>query len=111
MFMKCVEIRDHATCIPAIAFKMIAADAIEDSFLWCCGYPRDGSGVVLMKLHDQRAHSDPYDWVGNRTMRVAHLWIEQWWDRIESGDVVDVRVILGETAVPASPEIHRGVNV
>ena len=42
MRMKVLEIRDSATCIPALAIKMTPTNGIEDQFLWRCGYPRDG---------------------------------------------------------------------
>ena len=105
MYIKCIEIRDHATCIPAIAIKMEYSDLIEHKFLWRCGYPQDGNGVVLMKLDDQKATSDPYEW-GGRTMPAAHLYILENWDNIKSGDVVDSRVYLKETDQPAEAEIH-----
>lgn len=104
MKTKVIEIRDNATCIPALAIKMEAASPIEDKFLWRCGYPRDGSGIVLMHLGDQRASSDPYDFP-NRTMRGAHLSIIERWDELKDGDVVDVRVFLGEADTPAEAEI------
>ena len=109
MIIKCVEIRDRLTCIPAIAIKMEAADLIEDRFLWRCGYPRDGSSVVLMKLSDQDASSDPYGrrWGGTRTMPAALNWIIDHFDDVKHGGVVDVRVILGEATEPAVTEILR----
>lgn len=107
MIIKCVEIRDRNTCIPAIAIKMSAGDPIEETFLWREGYPRDGSGVVLMKLSDQRATSDVYGWDGSRTMTAAHHWIEQNFDVLNNGAVVDARVVLGEAKDPAPAEIYR----
>ena len=105
MIIKCLEIRDNATCIPAIAIKMSAGSPVEERFLWRCGYPRDGQyGVVLMRLSDQRATSDVYGW-GDRTHKAAHLYIEEHFDELKEGAVVDVRVILGEADVPATPEI------
>ena len=56
-----------------------------------------------MKLNDQRASSDPYYW-GNRTMTTAHVYIEQHWDRIEDGSVIDVEFILKETKAPKISE-------
>gem|GEM_PF-2943358 len=41
---------------------------------------------------------DPYDWSGTpRTYREAHKYIKQNWGILESGDVIDVEFILGET--------------
>ena len=104
MIIKAIEIRDRATCIPAIAIKMSAGGPVEERFLWRCGYPRDGHCVVLMRLADQRAASDAYDWA-DRTHKAAHLYIEKHFDELNEGAVVDVRVILGEADVPATAEI------
>lgn len=111
MITKMVEIRDHATCIPAVAIRMVASGSmshslIEHAFLRRCGYPIGINlpSVVLMRLADQRANSDPYDW-DDRTHRTAHDWIIDHFDDIEDGAVVDVRVILGEAEAPADPEI------
>lgn len=105
MIIKVLEIRDEGTCISALAIKMTPANPIEDKYLWREGYPRDGHGVVLMKLNDQRATSDPYDWQNPRTMPNAHLYILANFDELKDGDVVDVRVILGESANAAPAEI------
>ena len=104
MIIKAIEIRDEATCVPAIAIKMAPANGIQDRFLWRCGYPRDGHGVVLMRLADQKATSDAYEW-GDRTQKAAHLYIEEHFNELSDGDVVDVRVVLGESDIPAAPEI------
>ena len=104
METKVLEIRDEGTCIPAVAIRMVAANAIEDKFLWRCGYSRDGSGIVLMRLADQRATVDAYEWDG-RTMRAAHVMIDRFWDDLKDGDVVDARIELGLADKPCAPEI------
>ncbi len=105
MIIKALEIRDEGTCIPVIAIKMIAANDIQDRYLWRCGYPRNGKGIVLMQLSDQQASSDLYEW-GGRTMPNAHNFILEHFDDLEEGAVVDVQVILEETTTPVSPEIY-----
>lgn len=103
-----VEIRDHATCIPALAIQMLA-DTPEREY-WIhgrCGHPRDGSGLALIKLNDGDCHFDPYDWVGNRTMANAHNWMIEHMDELVDGGVVDVRFILGEAK--ESAESERGM--
>lgn len=109
MKFKILEIRDEATCIPAMAIKMEAENSVQDYYLHRrSGYPRDGSGIILMHLGSQRATVDPYDWgslgYGPRTMPYAHNYIEQHFEKLEEGDVVDVRVILGEKQAPARSE-------
>lgn len=104
MQTKVLEIRDQGTHIPALAIRMAAADPVRAYYIHGrCGYPRDGSAIVLMKLADQKANSDPYGW-GGRTMPVAHNFIYDNFDALNDGDVVDVRVILGEAQEPAISE-------
>ena len=107
MEMKCIEVRDEGTCIPMLAIKMEPADEIENRFLWCCGYPRDGRfAVVLMHLGTQKASSDPYAFCG-RTWPAAHSYITEHFDKLRHGQVVDVRVVLEEATEAAEPEIFQ----
>ena len=46
---------------------------------------------------------DAYDW-RDRTMQVAHDYIEKNWGDLVDGAVVDVQFILGETAAPKVSE-------
>ncbi len=106
MLIKFLEVRDEATCIPVIAIRMASADYIGDRFLWRCGYPRDGSNIVMMRLDDQRASSDPHSW-GDRTHQIAHNYIYDNFGNLQDGNVIDVRAILGETSEPVKSEIIR----
>lgn len=114
MKTKFIEIRDEGTCIPALAIEMSVDDAVSDRFLWRYGYPRAGEGtpsVILMRLSDQKATSDPYEWPSltgdRRTMPIAHRFIIDGFPALDSGQVVDVRELLGEADEPALPEIVR----
>lgn len=90
-----IEIRDHATCIPALAIQMQADTQAEAYWIHQrCGH-RNGSGLALMKLNDAHANFDPYDW-SDRTMQTAHLWLRDHMDELRDCMVVDVRVVLGE---------------
>ena len=110
MKRKLIEIRDEGTCIAVLAVQMVADGPIEERFLYRSGYPRDGRqpSVILLHLSNVEAYSDPYDWIYARTMKAAHLWICDHFDEIENGGVVDVRVMLGESKEPATPEIYTG---
>tara|TARA_Y100000310_G_scaffold335716_1_gene418464 strand:+ start:2147 stop:2482 length:336 start_codon:yes stop_codon:yes gene_type:complete len=110
MQIKMIEIRDHATCIPAMAILMSAEDEIQMRFFGRVGFSGN-SGIILMRLNDQEAHSDPYDWPQNpRTMRAAHAYLIGHWDELSSGDVVDARVQLGEERIGVLPEIYDRMN-
>ena len=61
---------------------------------------------IVVKMNDSMgANYDPYNWTKcGRTMNVAHRHIEANWDKLASGDVVDVEFILGETSAPKESE-------
>lgn len=104
METRTVEIRDRHTFIPAVAVKLASTNAAQRYLLGRCGYAIGRPYVLLAKLADGEGRSDPYDWVGSRTMQAAHLWILEHFDEIEDGAVVDVEHILGETPAPKRSE-------
>jgi len=104
--MKFLEIRDSATCIPALAIKLNSADETYRYFLKRAGYSLEGMGSIeLIKLSTGEANYDPFCWDGNsRTMRLAHVYIKGAFDALVNGEVVDVEYILGETKEPKVSE-------
>jgi len=112
-----LEVRDRATFLPVVAIDMNPdGESWYDSFakqrflLRRAGYVCDGRPIILLtRLHGGPSHYDPYDW-GDRTMKVAHNYIEENWITLSDGDVIDVEFILGETAEPKrSEEVTTGV--
>ena len=103
MEVKLLEIRDSATCISAYAFRpaeMLERDAplrTEVFLLRRCGWAAGSTSIVLGKMDSGEAKTDPYDWGSSRTMQVAHNWVQENWEKVESGQIVDVEFILGET--------------
>ncbi len=102
---KTLEIRDEGTHIPALAIKL---DPGTDRDHYC--FARAGFGteplsqgrfVLLIKLATMEAKHDPHAWRDSRTMGSAHEYILHNWDDLESGQVLDVRHILGESPKPA----------
>ncbi len=109
MQTKMIEIRDRGTTIAALAIQMLPTDETEQIFMRHCGFPADGSSVILMSLYDQKATNDPFVWValgkGIRTFQIAHDYILNHYDEITSGQVIDVEVVLGEKSTPKTAEI------
>ena len=107
-----LEIRDRGTFIPALAVKMVPTigetDMNKDAYererylLRRAGFNFDNTSVILCRMEasgvDRNATYDPWAW-GNsaRTMSVAHQYIEQNFDHLSSGDVIDVEYVLRET--------------
>lgn len=105
MEAKMFEIRDSATFIAALAVDMNSSDGVEGYLLSRAGYANDNHPIIMLTRADGGglAHYDPHGW-GGRTWPVAHDYIEKHWHQLESGDVVDVEFILGESAEKKSPE-------
>jgi len=99
METKLLEIRDKATFIPALAIQVESSD----------GYllRRAGFGpnplIILVHLEGMKCAYDQYDW-GNRTMNEAHNYIQNSWNSLRNGSVVDVQFIIGETDQPKTSE-------
>ncbi len=110
MKAKTIEILDRMTCIPALAIQLTPGCERDRALLAHAGYgltPLDQREyVILVNLTSAKASNDPYAW-GDRTMTQAHLHIVERFDRLTSGDVVDVECVLGETPAPRPSEIGR----
>jgi hypothetical protein len=100
-----LEVRDTGTFIAVVAVRMESANEGQRYLLRRCGYSPDHPAVVLFRMNgDGHAFSDPYSWT-NRTMQGAHLYIEEHFNELQDGDVVDVEFhVLGETSAPKISE-------
>jgi len=100
MQVKLFELRDSKTFIPIIAVRDDGRGNEGERYLvrraglhGSDGYPP----VLLTRLTGGgNAESDPYAW-GDRTFQTAHIHLEKNFDAMQSGDVIDVEFILGET--------------
>jgi hypothetical protein len=110
---KTFELRDRMTFIPLVAISCKVGDGanieryVADEYLLRrAGYGPECHHILLTRLDgESKACSDPYAW-GDRTFFRAHLYIEQHWDNLTSGDVIDVEFILGETTTPKISEAY-----
>lgn len=108
MQIKTIEIRDRATFIPAMAIRLGSEQSERDRYLLArAGFGRYHDNhleyVILVRLNEQRCAWDPYEWA-DRTMQTAHAHILNNWESLETGAVVDVQFINGETAAPKRSE-------
>ena len=104
MKTKMFEVRDSGTYIPVLAIEILAGDDAEKYMLNRAGYDPYCSAIVVMKIEDVEAHYDVYDWGVSRTMRETHKYIIENFDKLTSGDVIDVEFILGKTDRPKESE-------
>jgi hypothetical protein len=113
MEAKTIEIRDRMTFIPALAVSLKPGN-LDDLYLLVRGGYDVAPGskvnyVVLWRLEGGGPmYWSPDDWGDQpRTMKAAHEHIWLHWNEVESGDVVDVEFILGETDEPKVSESLR----
>ena len=105
---KLFEVRDRATFIPVMAIHIDGncADQ-EDWLLRRSGYGK-GEGrnyVYLIHLQTGEGQYDPYKWgCCSRTLHEAHRYITEHFDELQTGDVIDVEFILGESAIKKTTE-------
>lgn len=96
MRFKAVEIRDRATCIPALAIFLHGDSERRRAILRRAGFSMEHPSVMLIHLgYPHRSKLVPEDW-GDRTMQAAHRHIYQTFDKLEDGAVISVPTILGE---------------
>ena len=101
MQQKLLEIRDTGTFIPVLVTKITGGDgylARRAGFM--------GEHYLVTKLNTLETGYNIFNsWNGaSRTMPVAHRHIENNWDTLKTGDVIDVEFLLGETEVPKKSE-------
>ena len=109
MEIKVLEIRDAGTFMPVIAIRPVAKNVYQRYLLQRDGYVADDreSSIILIKPQCHGVAYDPYDWPSNpRTMRVAHVYIADNWQKLYDGSVVDVEFILGESGVAKISEFY-----
>ena len=110
MIVKVFEVRDSATFMPVVAIKVTPANEAERYLAARLGYgttPEAQSKYVLMSLlcSGEPMFYDPHHWsFSSRTRAVAHEYIKEHFDELESGAVVDVQFILRETEAPKVSE-------
>ncbi len=114
MQAKTFEIRDKGTFIPMLAVKLDPGNEADRYLLARAGYGRraiEQAGFVLLcKFNGGVAHHDPY-WWKDGTRRAAHAYIVAEWSNLESGAVIDVEFILGNTTEPKKSERETAVDV
>lgn len=109
---KLFEVRDAGTFIPCIGMRMKAinlpiarlTDIEQEAYLLSrCGYhPNDGLILFSRLIGGEFCH-DIYD-QPDGTMRVAHNYVQDEWDNLQSGQVIDVEYIMKKTTTPKVSE-------
>lgn len=102
--IKLLEIRDRATFMPMFAFSTVSDLEGQHYLLRRAGFGPDSDLVMFGYLEGRgKTLYDPYDW-NDRTKQAAHQYIQQHWNELKNGDVIDVEFILKESDKPKISE-------
>ena len=112
MLVKLFEVRDRATFIACIGIRLSTFTEVNRWLVARAGYgmtfDEQASYVLFGRLDGDHGafSSDPQRHMDRpgRTMRAAHQHVIDNWDALDSGAVIDVEHILGETAEPKPSE-------
>jgi hypothetical protein len=96
MISKVFELRDRMTFIPILVTLLKTHDENARYLLRRSGYGHDDDFVMVTRLGGGTSHYANYYW-NDRTFQTAHKYIQENWDSLKNGDVIDVEYILGET--------------
>lgn len=101
---KLFELRDRATFIPAIATLMESENPKERYLLGRAGYGTERRFILLTAIEGGRqAEYDSYSWC-YEPWRTVHNWLEEHWDEVQTGAVLDGEFLRGETSEPKRSE-------
>ena len=110
MEVKLFEVRDRGTCIPVMAIKLGSDNLAERWLLSRAGYGvttkahRDYVLLAQIDGGDGKITCGPFNWAGNRTLFHAHRFIAAEFDALIPGQVIDVRVLIGESSKPVESD-------
>lgn len=102
METKLFEVRDRMTFIPVMCTKLSPTNEADRYLLTLSGYGLRAEVqqryILYASLRELKIEHSSHEQPTNpRTHQIAHQHIEKHWDELNSGDVVDVEFILGET--------------
>jgi hypothetical protein len=114
MISKLFELRDKNTFIPILAIKLTSESEKERYLLARAGFSSNkdvwagyvqAEYIQLIEINGGggKSNCDPYEWA-SRTHQIAHRFILDNFNTLESGQVIDVEFILGETTQPKKSE-------
>lgn len=130
MEVKLFEVLDRGTVISVIVNKLLASHTIREEhkegasmpfareilLLQHSGLNMTGSYTTMLSYIGSgyaRSEIDPHRWqdgIHDRTLFTAHNFIDENWDTLTSGDIVDVEVILGEKSEPSPTQMSTFIR-
>ena len=108
METKLFEIRDVGTFVPVMCTLMGSETKAEKYLLMRVGYG-ERQFVLMTILTRNLTKYDPEEWC-DRTFQTAHEHIQENWSSLNTGDVIDVEFVLGETHHKKISERCEGIG-
>lgn len=109
METKLLEVRDRGTMMVVIGIRPAPRSDIERQMMYRCGFNTPQDYVLLGDLDGGKFAMtyDKYDYYqSSRTKFVAYGYIQEHWDELQSGDLIDVELILGESTEMKASEFR-----
>ncbi len=106
METKFFEVRDRGTLMPVMC-QLIKPFLLKREEFWLftnSGFSPLDLLLLVTVLEPFQSQYDKHNWGDTRTMYHAHDYIEKNFGELESGAVIDVEYILGETTEPKKSE-------
>lgn len=100
-FPKHLEVHDHQTCVPILAIPIT-----QNAMTRAVGY-RD-LAIIMYCLQSAVVESEPFRWA-SEWHRNVHKYIIDHWKELTDGQVIDFRVVRGETNVPCESDYDHSV--
>ena len=108
MQVKLFEVRDEGTHIDVLVVRLEARSEQEAYLFSRSGYgPQPlGNYTAVWRMDGGKGEctSDAFGHGNTRTLRDAHLYIEEHWDELESGAVICVEFLNGERTEPKTSD-------
>lgn len=110
--VKFFELRDKMTFVPIVCVSCsIAEKTLDEQYLLRqAGYSEDNELILLTDLRGNRPIDYNCSSWQDRTFKTAHEYIQKNWKCLQSGSVIDVEYILGESDVPKVSERFCNIN-
>lgn len=115
METKLFEVRDRGTFLPVLCVKLEPVNEPDRYLLAMAGYglrqEKQAQYILMGKLQTGDLKCTSSDHAGYptvRTLPMAHHHIQKHWEKLTSGDVIDVEFILGEVAEPKISQRLQG---
>ncbi|MFA5037373.1 MAG: hypothetical protein WC479_09390 [Candidatus Izemoplasmatales bacterium] len=107
--IKCFELRDRGTFIPVMCVRidMSKVDEPDRYLLSRGGWGSDQKITYMININDGRCQWDAFCWTLEPYL-TAHQHIQDNWDSLKGGEVIDGEFLRGESPVAKESERENG---